>query len=147
MKEEEFKRRQAEMSNEELIELAEKEVSELARTYGKSHKMCIPPMVTDTDMILTEIIRRFKKILGIREKGTKKYYVIYQASGLSNFGEDKKQVSFYSVTKPPEAIEAWSSGIKNAVFFEDKKEAEKIYHKYEGYLAVHLKELDFECNM
>jgi len=60
MQTEEFEKRQSEMSNEELIERAEKEVSELARTYGKSHRMCIPPMITDTDMILSELIRRFK---------------------------------------------------------------------------------------
>jgi hypothetical protein len=62
-KTEEFEQRQAEMSNEELIERAEKEVSELARTYGKSHRMCIPPMITDTDIILSELIRRFKSAL------------------------------------------------------------------------------------
>ena len=41
---------------------SEKEVSELARTYGKSHRMCIPPMITDTDMILSEVIERFKNL-------------------------------------------------------------------------------------
>lgn len=56
-----FYKKQAEMSNEELIALAEKEVGELAKTYGKSHKMTIPPMITDTDMVLTELIRRFKE--------------------------------------------------------------------------------------
>ena len=55
-----FQQKQAKMSDNELIKLAEKEVSELARTYGQSHKMCIPPMVTDTDMLLSELIRRFK---------------------------------------------------------------------------------------
>jgi hypothetical protein len=60
METEEFEKRRSEMSNEELIERAEKEVSELVRTYGKSHRMCIPPMITDTDMILSELIRRFK---------------------------------------------------------------------------------------
>lgn len=62
MKTEEFEKRQAEMSDKELIERAEKEVSELARTYGKSHRMCIPPMITDTDIILSEVIRRYKKV-------------------------------------------------------------------------------------
>jgi hypothetical protein len=67
MKTEEFKKRQAEMSDQELIELAENQVSELARTGGRSHRMCIPPMITDTDMILGEIIRRFKKITTPKE--------------------------------------------------------------------------------
>ena len=56
---EEFEKKQAEMSDEELIALAEIEVTELARTYGKSHRMTIPPKITDTDMLLCELIRRF----------------------------------------------------------------------------------------
>lgn len=61
-KTEEFNKKQREMSNEELIERVEKEVNSLAKTYGKSHTMCIPPMITDTDMLLSELIRRFKRI-------------------------------------------------------------------------------------
>ena len=57
-----FEKERSEMSDKELIERAEKEVSELARTYGKSHRMCIPPMITDTDMILSEVIERFKNL-------------------------------------------------------------------------------------
>jgi len=59
---EEFNAKQAAMSNDELIELAAKEVSNLAQTYGNSHHMTIPPMITDTDMILSELIRRFKEL-------------------------------------------------------------------------------------
>lgn len=57
---EELHQKQAEMSNKELIELAKKQVSELARTGGRSHKMCVPPMITDTDMLFSELIRRFE---------------------------------------------------------------------------------------
>lgn len=63
MKTEEFNKKRAEMSNEELIQRAEKEVSELAKSYGRSHRMCIPPMITDTDMILSEVIERFKNVV------------------------------------------------------------------------------------
>jgi hypothetical protein len=62
MKEEKFEQKQAEMSNEELIRLANKEVLELARTGGNSHRMCIPPSIYDTDMILSEVIRRFETL-------------------------------------------------------------------------------------
>jgi hypothetical protein len=62
MKIEEFKEKQAAMSDSELIVLCKKEVSNLAKTYGKSHKMCIPPMITDTDMLLCELIDRFEKL-------------------------------------------------------------------------------------
>ena len=57
-----FAEQQAVMPDKELIELAEKQVSELARTGGRSHRMCVPPMITDTDMLLSELIRRFKEL-------------------------------------------------------------------------------------
>lgn len=58
--EEELKQKQADMSNKELIELATSQVFELAKTGGKSHRMCVPPMITDTDMLFCELIRRFE---------------------------------------------------------------------------------------
>lgn len=61
MKVEAFEAKQAEMSNVELIKWANTHVSELARTGGRSLRMCVPPMVTDTDMILSEVIRRFEQ--------------------------------------------------------------------------------------
>ena len=59
---EEFELKQSKMSDSELIDLCQKEVGELASTYGKSHRMTIPPMVTDTDMLLSELIKRFKML-------------------------------------------------------------------------------------
>ena len=59
---EEFELKQSKMSDSELIDLCQKEVGELATTYGKSHRMTIPPMVTDTDMLLSELIKRFKML-------------------------------------------------------------------------------------
>lgn len=61
---EEFEEKQAQMSNEELAELARKEVSKLCETGCKSIRMCVPPMVTDTDMLLCELIKRFKALTG-----------------------------------------------------------------------------------
>ncbi|MBF0553664.1 MAG: hypothetical protein HQK96_03820 [Nitrospirae bacterium] len=57
---EDFENKQAQMSNEELIELVNKQIIELARTGGKSHRMCIPPSIKDTDMLLSELVKRFK---------------------------------------------------------------------------------------
>lgn len=56
----EFESRQQSMSNKELIEIVKKQISELARTGGQSHRMCVPPQVEDTDMILSEMVRRFE---------------------------------------------------------------------------------------
>lgn len=57
-----FELKQSKMSDSELVNLCQKEVGELASTYGKSHRMTIPPMVTDTDMLLSELIKRFKML-------------------------------------------------------------------------------------
>ena len=62
-KDEEFRLKQAEMPDKELIELAREEVSKLCKTGGKSLTMCVPPMITDTDMILCEVIRRYESKL------------------------------------------------------------------------------------
>jgi hypothetical protein len=59
---EQFEKKQAAISDKELIELAEKQVTELAKTGGRSHRMCVPPMITDTDMIFCELIKRFKTL-------------------------------------------------------------------------------------
>lgn len=61
---EQFEEKQAQMSNEALAGFASEEVSNLCKTGGKSIRMCVPPMVTDTDMILCELIKRFKTLTG-----------------------------------------------------------------------------------
>ena len=65
MKTKEFEQMQAAMSNEELIELASKQISELAKTGARSFKMTVPPLITDTDMIFCELIKRFKNLTSI----------------------------------------------------------------------------------
>lgn len=59
----EFEEKQSAMSNEELIELASSQMRELAKTGGKSHTMCVPPNITDTDMVLSELIKRFNRAI------------------------------------------------------------------------------------
>lgn len=59
---EQFKQKQAEMSNEELVKLAKERVKELRERGGRSHRMNIPSQVTDTDMIFSELIRRFENL-------------------------------------------------------------------------------------
>ena len=65
-KDEQFKLKQQEIPDKELAELARNEVSKLCKTGGKSLTMCVPPMVTDTDMILCEVIRRFEALANER---------------------------------------------------------------------------------
>ena len=63
MTENEFQQKQSEMSDMELIEKAQNEVSKLCETGGKSLRMTVPPSVNDTDMLLCELINRFKSKL------------------------------------------------------------------------------------
>lgn len=60
---EQFKKLQAAMPDEELIEKAEHQISELAKTGGKSITLCVPPEITDTDIILSEIVERYKSLI------------------------------------------------------------------------------------
>ena len=57
---EEFETKQALMSDKELIKLANEEISKLCISGGRSIHMSVPPMVTDTDMLFCELIKRFK---------------------------------------------------------------------------------------
>jgi len=59
-----------EISDEELIEKSGSYIGQLAKTYGKSHKMSIPPDKYDTDMLLGELRRRYKALLEHLEKQT-----------------------------------------------------------------------------
>jgi hypothetical protein len=51
------------LTNNELIGFADKEIQELCRTGGKSFKMSVPVDCKDTDVILSELLNRFEKIL------------------------------------------------------------------------------------
>ena len=59
-RQEDFEKALADIPNNELIDMVSKEVSKLAKTYGKSFTMGVPPRVTDTDMIITELVSRYK---------------------------------------------------------------------------------------
>ena len=65
MTEEQFIEKQRKMSNEDLIEQCKNQIRQLARTGGRSHTMSVPPKITDTDMILSETVRRFERLLNI----------------------------------------------------------------------------------
>lgn len=60
---EELKQKLKNISDENLIIECRKQVSDLAKTYGKSHRMSIPPNEKDTDFILTELLDRFEMLL------------------------------------------------------------------------------------
>ena len=53
----------SEISNSDLIKKCRNQVRDLARTGGRSHKMSVPVNKDDTDIILSELIDRYEKIL------------------------------------------------------------------------------------
>ena len=91
MKTEEFKKKQSEMSNEALIGLAKDTISKMAESYGKAHKMTIPPSITDTDMLLSELIKRF-------EQYSQQNYTPYQLCPKCNGDGDLARYNSPSIT-------------------------------------------------
>ena len=65
---EQFKQKQSDMTDEDLIKLVEDEISHMAQSGGRSHTMSVPPKITDTDMLLFEMLRRFKSLITNKTK-------------------------------------------------------------------------------
>ena len=57
---EQFEQKQREMTNEELYNLVQEQLSKLCKTGGKSLTMSVPTRVEDFDMLVSELLRRFK---------------------------------------------------------------------------------------
>ncbi len=60
MTHEEFKAQLEAIPNLELAEKAQSALSKLCSTGGRSFTMTVPPRLDDTDMILSEVIKRFE---------------------------------------------------------------------------------------
>ena len=58
-----FEEKQSLMSDKELIERADIELSKLCKSYGAKFTMSIPARITDTDMIFSELIKRYKSTI------------------------------------------------------------------------------------
>ena len=58
-----FRHEQLEMSNERLIEHCEHQIQSMTDTCGRSHIMSVPPEITDSDVLFSELVRRFKNSL------------------------------------------------------------------------------------
>lgn len=63
MTHEQLEKEREEMTDNDLIKIAEKELAFLCRSGGKSFTMNVPVRVTDTDMIFSELVKRFKKAI------------------------------------------------------------------------------------
>jgi hypothetical protein len=58
---------QKKMPNDELLRLCRIEEKKLRETNGRSLRMCVPPNIYDTDMLLNELFRRFEELDGIQK--------------------------------------------------------------------------------
>ena len=68
MTEQELKEEQKAMEDKTLITLVEMTITDLAETGGRSHRMTVPPQIDDTDMLLSELVERYKNALNRIEK-------------------------------------------------------------------------------
>ncbi len=59
--EEIFRQLQEAMPDNELLQEVDQQLSELCKSGGNSFTMSIPPSVKDFDMLISELIRRFKE--------------------------------------------------------------------------------------
>lgn len=59
-KTEQFEAKVAAIPDAELAEKCDRELSDLCKTRGDSFLMSIPPGVNDTDILFSELIKRFK---------------------------------------------------------------------------------------
>ncbi len=57
---EEFEAEQNAISDNKLAEMAHRALSKLCDTGGRSFTMTVPPRIDDTDMVIAELIKRFK---------------------------------------------------------------------------------------
>ncbi len=58
----ELREKQAAMSDQELAEKCENLIHELSESGGKRWRICVPAQVNDSDMLLCEIVRRFRDL-------------------------------------------------------------------------------------
>jgi len=63
MNTEEFEKNRKGMSDEELIRLVREEIHQLTKPFGRKPNLNIPPRITDTDLILREIIDRYENLM------------------------------------------------------------------------------------
>ena len=69
MNTEEFEKARTEITDVDLIKKARDLLSELCKTGGKSFRMTVPPRIDDTDMIFSELIKRYQQGLSAGNAG------------------------------------------------------------------------------
>ena len=62
MNTEDFAKQLEDITNADLVLLADQQLSKLIKTNGKSFLMSVPAQTTDTDIIFMQLIKRFEEI-------------------------------------------------------------------------------------
>ena len=62
MTHEEFKEKVSEISDNDLLGMAHKKLSELCGSGGRSFTMTVPPRIDDADIVFAEVLKRFEKL-------------------------------------------------------------------------------------
>lgn len=81
MTEKEFQQKQANVNDETLIETVQTKLAELCKTHGRILSMSIPPKVSDFDMAVCELIRRY-----IKQKDLLK--ILLEKNMCSHYGDE-----------------------------------------------------------
>lgn len=68
MNHEKFQLKIQAIPNNELVAMANLAITKLCKTGARSFTMSVPPRIDDTDMILTEVVRRVMDIEKLEEK-------------------------------------------------------------------------------
>ena len=63
MTHEEFQNRLHDIPDRKLIEEATLQLDKMCKNGAKSFIMTVPPQLTDTDMVFSELIRRFELLI------------------------------------------------------------------------------------
>jgi len=62
MNTEDFAKQLEDITNADLVLLADQQLAKLIKTNGKSFLMSVPAQITDTDIIFMQLIKRFEEI-------------------------------------------------------------------------------------
>ena len=97
MTEKQFKTKQAKVSDTELMETIETKLSKLCKTGGRSLSMSVPPQVSDIDMAICELIRRYKQLIIADVVGS---FVLYREGAIDRIYWNGEEFTPYKLNIP-----------------------------------------------
>jgi hypothetical protein len=121
-----FETKQAEVSDTKLIETIETKLSKLCKTGGRSLSMSVPPQVSDMDMAICELIRRYKQLIiaDVSNKKSARTSLPLTNQALWDMAKTitDKQKEAFNLTKPVDwtsVEEDWFDWLEEGIFGEE----------------------------